>query len=96
MSKSTFSIIPDTTIFGNIQAARLSWSYGWVCNPTTYFSNQPFVGFNFKTGGTAAEGGETIQVDLVSTSGAENLSFTTEALAADDQDEIIEKVKSSL
>ena len=50
LSKSTFSIIPVDN-FGNIQAARDFGLMDGFATPTTYFSNQPFVGFNFKTGG---------------------------------------------
>ena len=95
LSKSAFSIVPDTTIFGNVEAARNFGLMDGFTTPVTYFSNQPWIGVNFKSGGNAAEGNETIQVDLVGASGTENLSFTSGALASNDDDEILTKIKTA-
>ena len=59
--------------------------------------NQPKVAVNFKAGGKAAEGNETIQIDLVgATAGtADDLSFTTAALSAGDDTEIIDAIKTA-
>lgn len=59
--------------------------------------NQPKVAVNFKAGGKAAEGNETIQIDLVgATSGtADDLSFTTAALSAGDDTEIVDAIKTA-
>ncbi|HCH20939.1 MAG TPA: hypothetical protein DEX33_05985, partial [Cellvibrionales bacterium] len=95
LSKSTFSIVPDTTVFGNIEAARNFGLMDGFSSPVTYFSNQPWIGVNFKSGGNAAEGNETIQVDLVGASGTDNLSFTSAALASNDDDEILTKIKTA-
>jgi flagellar hook-associated protein 3 FlgL len=59
--------------------------------------NKSTVDVQFKNTGTAAEGGETIQIDLVSVlPGVENdLSFTTAALASGDKAEMITAIKTS-
>ncbi len=95
LSKSVFEIVPDSTIFGNFEAARDFGLVDGFTTPTTYFSNQPWIGINFKSGGNAAEGGEIIQVDLVGASSTENLSFSTTALSPNDDDEIITQIKNA-
>ena len=97
ISKSTISVIGDSVITNNKSAAQ---RFGLMQNdnaPTTHFSNQAWLGVNFKSGGTAAEGNETIQVDLVgSVAGAsDDLTFTTSALSASDDTEIITAIKTA-
>ena len=58
---------------------------------------QGTVAVNYKNGGTAAEGNETIQIDLVGTTSGttDDLTFTTAALAAGDDTEIVTAIKTA-
>jgi flagellar hook-associated protein 1 FlgK len=70
VSKSTITVVDDSLIANNKAAAQ---RFGIMQNddsPTNFYSNQAWLGIDFKTGGTAAEGNETIQVDLVGQSPA--------------------------
>ena len=58
---------------------------------------QGTVAVNYKNGGTAAEGNETIQIDLIGATGGtdDDLTFTTAALAAGDDTEIVTSIKTA-
>jgi flagellar hook-associated protein 1 FlgK len=97
VSKSTITVVDDSLIANNKAAAQ---RFGIMQNddfPTNFYSNQAWLGIDFKTGGTAAEGNETIQVDLVgSVAGStDDLTFTTAALSSGDDTEILTAIKTA-
>ncbi len=97
VSKSTITVVADSLVAGNVSAAQ---RFGLMQNddmPTTFFSNQAWLGIDFKSGGTAAEGNEIIQVDLVGTVAGidDDLTFSTNALSANDDTEILTAIKTA-
>lgn len=97
VSKSTITLVSDANQSGNSDAAERFGFIDGTDVPTTYYSNQPWIGVNFKTGGNVAEGSETIQVDLVGSSAGstDDLSFNTASLSAGDDDEIMTAIKTA-
>jgi flagellar hook-associated protein 3 len=59
--------------------------------------NRPEIAVNFKANGVKAEGSETMQIDLVGAASGtdDDLSFTTAALTAGDDTEIITAIKTA-
>ena len=97
VSKSNIGIVTDAESLGNMDAAvRFGLASGGI-TPTTYYSNQPWIGISSKDGGDSAEGGETIQLELVGAgAGAgDDLTLTTAALSAGDDDEIATAIKTA-
>lgn len=97
VSKSTITVIDDSLITNNKAAAQ---RFGIMQNddaPTNFYSNQAWLGVDFKSGGTAAEGNETLQIDLVGSvaGSADDLTFTTAALSASDDTEIVTAIKTA-
>ena len=97
VSKAAITVIDDTIITDNKSAAQ---RFGIMQNddvPTNFYSNQAWLGVDFKAGGTAAEGNETIQVDLVGTvAGAgDDLTFSTAALTSNNDNEILTAIKTA-
>ena len=97
VSKSTITVVDDGLVANNKAAAQ---RFGIMQNddaPTNFYSNQSWIGIDFKSGGVAAEGNETLQITLddglIGTTG--DLTFTTAALVSGDETEILTAIKDA-
>ena len=97
LSKSEITVVDDGLIANNTAAAQ---RFGIMQNddsPTNFYSNQAWIGIDFKAGGVAAEGNETLQITLddglAGITG--DLTFTTAALASGDETEILIAIKDA-
>jgi flagellar hook-associated protein 3 FlgL len=73
------------------------FSKPWKKNLNANELNRPEIAVNFKANGVKAEGSETMQIDLVGAASGtdDDLSFTTAALTAGDDTEIITAIKTA-